>query len=467
MKLPVVLAVLIGILVLACSTVAPGPVEPTPNIDATAVVEPTLDIHATVEARLAHEQAVDATVEARLAVERPKNTTVTVDPAPRTNDPSAITPEPTVDPAPRTNDPYSVVQKSTVKVSYSTGAGEHYGSGVVVGDGQFVVTNAHVVYDALGGVEVAHYPEVGPRVVTDGSIIYVDEFVDLALIRLRDPLGPPVTASFGTPKLGEDLVIGGFPSIGGETLTATAGTVAGFQQDGLIIKFDGEIGRGNSGGPVLNTKGQLVGIVTYGRSDESAGNLGMMFSTEAFYYGLAEELLRFDETSSITGERYGLKAIGIPAYVDKPSEWILTVGLNYLDMAPASNTYSGSQLTDDYKVVGVFVANSLPGESSAATLNRLLTEFGESFERIPEPALYTPSGFDKCELIKALKEYSEPSFTRRGYVFPSGWFSHLGLYTVFCVGTSDGQKLIAYAESADKDDFLHESWLLSKISLAR
>jgi len=53
MKLTVVIAVLIGMLVLACSSAAPAPVEPTPNIDAT------------VEAKLAQERAVDATVEAR------------------------------------------------------------------------------------------------------------------------------------------------------------------------------------------------------------------------------------------------------------------------------------------------------------------------------------------------------------------------------------------------------------------
>ena len=64
MKLTVVLAVLVGTLVLACSTVTPAPAEPTPSIDATAVVEPTLDIDATVEARVAQERAVDATVQA-------------------------------------------------------------------------------------------------------------------------------------------------------------------------------------------------------------------------------------------------------------------------------------------------------------------------------------------------------------------------------------------------------------------
>ena len=67
MKLPVVLALLIGIFVLACSTVTPVPAEPTPSIDATAVVEPTLDIDATVEARLAHERAVDATIQAKVS----------------------------------------------------------------------------------------------------------------------------------------------------------------------------------------------------------------------------------------------------------------------------------------------------------------------------------------------------------------------------------------------------------------
>ena len=52
MRLPVGLAVLVGICVLACSTVTPVPAETTPNVDAT------------VEARFAQERAVDATVQA-------------------------------------------------------------------------------------------------------------------------------------------------------------------------------------------------------------------------------------------------------------------------------------------------------------------------------------------------------------------------------------------------------------------
>jgi len=55
MKLTVVLAILIGTLVLACSSVTPVPAEPTPNIDAT------------VAAKVAQERAVDATVQAKVS----------------------------------------------------------------------------------------------------------------------------------------------------------------------------------------------------------------------------------------------------------------------------------------------------------------------------------------------------------------------------------------------------------------
>ena len=55
MKLRVVLAVLTGTLVLACSTAAPAPAESTPNIDAT------------VEARLSQERAVGATVQVKVS----------------------------------------------------------------------------------------------------------------------------------------------------------------------------------------------------------------------------------------------------------------------------------------------------------------------------------------------------------------------------------------------------------------
>ena len=80
MKLTVVLAVLIGILVLACSSAARAPVKPTS------------DINKTVEARLAHERAVGATVEASLAEEKASDAKPANTPASQASD--APNPEP-------------------------------------------------------------------------------------------------------------------------------------------------------------------------------------------------------------------------------------------------------------------------------------------------------------------------------------------------------------------------------------
>ena len=103
MKLTVVLAVLIGILVLACSTAAPAPAEPTPNIDAT------------VEAKLAQERAVDATVEARLAEERASQPTSIPSPTNTQAPITTYTPHPTYTPYPTpTNTPTLVPTATSV-----------------------------------------------------------------------------------------------------------------------------------------------------------------------------------------------------------------------------------------------------------------------------------------------------------------------------------------------------------------
>ena len=146
--------------------------------------------------------------------------------------------------------PNSVVEESTVRITISTANDEYINSGVIVGDGQFVVTYAPVTVDSPNRVQVARF---GSTLVSKGSIIYVDETFDLALIHLTDELGTPVEISQSMPNLGEGLTIGDFIPIRGEALTATRhSTVAGFELDGLVIRFDGIAGSGNIGGPALN-----------------------------------------------------------------------------------------------------------------------------------------------------------------------------------------------------------------------
>ena len=359
--------------------------------------------------------------------------------------------------------PNSVVEESTVRITISTANDEYINSGVIVGDGQFVVTYAPVTVDSPNRVQVAR---IGSTLVSKGSIIYVDETFDLALIHLTDELGTPVEISQSMPNLGEGLTIGDFIPIRGDALTATRhSTVAGFELDGLIIRFEGIAGIGNIGGPALNKKGQLVGIVTHGLAE---GESGALFSTETFKFGLAKELVEYNETTTADGSRYGLNLIGIPAHVTKPSDWTMLTGFGYFDIrAPEKSGNNRDVPSNGYKVAGIVRADSSVGETSGLVLNRLITEFGGAFERVPELVIPVPRGFDKCELLMTISEYSKTAFERRGHVIPGGWVSRPGLYTGLCVGIGEGQHVVAFAESLDVGDIVHGGGLFEMIVLAQ
>jgi S1-C subfamily serine protease len=151
------------------------------------------------------------------------------------------------------------------------------GSGFIVDTDGHVVTNAHVVAGAseLQAV-LADGTEVGVEVL--GS----EPLIDVAILKLDLPEGTEVPgvlsfADSSTLRPGDEVVaignaLGSFPN------TVSEGTVngvdRGFPSDsGLsdMIQHDAEIWHGNSGGPLLNLSGQVVGINTAGISGGSFG----------------------------------------------------------------------------------------------------------------------------------------------------------------------------------------------------
>lgn len=141
------------------------------------------------------------------------------------------------------------------------------GSGVVIHDRLHVITNLHVV---AGGdtYDVILAPPGKARISTRGVVVDSDKVRDIAVLRLQNELGSPIQISGSLPLLGDSLTIAGYPGVGGDTLTITKGSVAGFldQEDGLgnsWIKTDAVINHGNSGGAALDSSGRLVGIPTF------------------------------------------------------------------------------------------------------------------------------------------------------------------------------------------------------------
>lgn len=164
------------------------------------------------------------------------------------------------------------------------------GSGVIVGADGSVLTNYHVLLEReteLRDVFVlARFaaPDRPPQLVCAGhpSASKLQPELDLALIKCDMDLdgrpwspsvggGPTWPALVGARRAelspGQRLWVLGYPDVGGGALTIAQGSVEGFtSHDGTLgkdyIKTDAAISRGNSGGPVVDDAGALIGIAT-------------------------------------------------------------------------------------------------------------------------------------------------------------------------------------------------------------
>ena len=134
----------------------------------------------------------------------------------------------------------------------------HSGTGFAVADGSSVITNFHVV----DGCKSVHIANVGV-----GLIKTVDPANDIAIIQPPRPISRPLRFRTGDPlKPGEDIIVIGFPLRGllSSSPTVTTGIVsslAGLRDDRTRFQISAPVQPGNSGGPVLDKSGNVVGMV--------------------------------------------------------------------------------------------------------------------------------------------------------------------------------------------------------------
>lgn len=132
------------------------------------------------------------------------------------------------------------------------------GTGFVVSDDGWLLTNAHVA-KACKTVLVG---DLGAA-----SQVVVDEANDLALVKMDAELGKPLPIVSGKPRLGEDVLALGFPlrSILADSLNVTRGNVSslmGLRNDANYLQISAAVQPGNSGGPLIDLAGRVVGVVT-------------------------------------------------------------------------------------------------------------------------------------------------------------------------------------------------------------
>ena len=181
----------------------------------------------------------------------------------------------------------SVVTISTT-ISDEQGGGRGVGTGVVLTSDGEILTNAHVVEDA-SDVVVRFAGETEPRVA---KILATDTGNDLALIKVEATgLVAATFAKPGSVKIGDTVVAIGYALALDGGPTVTLGIVSALKRTietdsgalNSLIQTDAAISSGNSGGPLVNLKGEVVGIntaVARGDYESAANNIGFSISVD-------------------------------------------------------------------------------------------------------------------------------------------------------------------------------------------
>ncbi len=135
-----------------------------------------------------------------------------------------------------------------------------FGSGFIISSDGYILTNEHVVRDAVElKVELSDGTEY------EATVIGQDEITDIALVKI-EPSSPLKASKIGNSvdvKVGEWVIAIGSPL--GLKNTVTAGIVSAVGRDASsvyvpFIQTDAAVNPGNSGGPLLNLRGEVIGI---------------------------------------------------------------------------------------------------------------------------------------------------------------------------------------------------------------
>ncbi|WP_454050831.1 S1C family serine protease [Cellulomonas sp. Marseille-Q8402] len=184
----------------------------------------------------------------------------------------------------------SAVQASVVAIQVTTSAGEAQGSGVIVDAEGHIVTNNHVVSGAQDDQVTVTLTD--GRILT-ADVVGTDPTTDLAVIKLQDApddLTPAAIGDSGEVTVGDPVMAVGNPL--GLANTVTTGIVSALDRpvsttetgsnESVVtnaIQIDAAVNPGNSGGPLFDAQGRVIGITSsIATTSSESGSIGLGFA---------------------------------------------------------------------------------------------------------------------------------------------------------------------------------------------
>ena len=214
----------------------------------------------------------------------------------------------------------SIAAPKPGQVTYKESIATSLGSGALISKEGNILTAAHVVGRATD-IEVIF----NDGTKTSGHVLWVDNLIDLAMIRARkvpSKIEPLKLADNGSYTIGEQVIAIGAPygvshslSVGYLSGIRDRETIPGTNITPRLLQTDASINQGNSGGPLFNLEGDIIGIVSHILSKSGGSNgLGFVVSVDTIkdvidsepsaFVGIIPHLLNANESKAINNQ-YG------------------------------------------------------------------------------------------------------------------------------------------------------------------
>ena len=217
----------------------------------------------------------------------------------------------------------ALAQPKPGQVAYKMTTSGSLGSGALISKEGRILTAAHVV-DRATEIEVIF----ADGTKTTGHVVWVESMLDLAMIqagKVPENVKPLPLAESGSYHIGDQVIVIGAPY--GVSHSLSVGYLSGIRDrekipgSDLIPRFlqtDASINQGNSGGPMFNMKGEIIGIVSHILSKTGGSNgLGFSVSVDTIssvidsepgaFFGLIPHLLTKEQAFAINNSfGYGI-----------------------------------------------------------------------------------------------------------------------------------------------------------------
>lgn len=178
----------------------------------------------------------------------------------------------------------------------SAGSGGGFGTGIVLTADGYILTCAHVVdlSDPIISVETCDGS------VFDGTVVALDRQTDVAVIHIPAlGLEPAELGSSGQTLVGETAIALGNPLGPQFSATLTCGILSARERTVTIdryvmtlLQFDASVSPGNSGGPLLNSLGQVIGMVNAKVDDDQVEGIGFAIPIDQAVT-VSQDLIRY------------------------------------------------------------------------------------------------------------------------------------------------------------------------------